>query len=139
MTTEKTTSDNSLIGTGPFLVGGAISFWCGAAGLAGDGLLFSWNLALACAGLALLSAGVVLCMKTRPVSGSLLYSTANIAWMLAIVAFVHGEGSEGRILGQAAVCLLAAVYGVSGFIAWCHQQKAVVGSVASASEAVAGR
>ena len=81
----------------------------------------------------------MLCMKRQPVSGSLLYGAANIAWMLAIFAFVHGEGSGGHILGQGAVCLLAAVYGVSALVAWYHQQKAVVGSVASVGEAVAGR
>ncbi len=139
MATKKTTKNTSLIGIGPILAGGAIGLWCGAAGLAGEGQLFSWDLALVCAGLALFSAGIVLCMKTRSVSGSLLYHIANIAWMLAIVAFVHGEGSGGRILGQGAVCLLAAVYGVSALVAWYHQQKAVVGSVASVGEAVAGR
>jgi len=137
MITKKTTKNTSLIGIGPILAGGAIGLWCGVAGLASDGLLFSWDLALALAGLALFSAGVVLCMKTWSVSGSLLYHIANIAWMLAIVAFVHGEGSGGRILGQGAVCLLAAVYGVSALIAWHHQQKAVAGSVASAGEAAA--
>ena len=139
MVTKKTTENTSLIGIGPILAGGAIGLWCGATGLASDGLLFSWDLALALAGLALFSAGVVLCMKTRSVSGSLLYHIANIAWLLVIVAFVHGEGSGGRILGQAAVCLLGAVYGVSGFIAWHHQQKAAAGSVAPAGEPAVGR
>lgn len=137
MTTEKTPSDHSLIGTGPLLVGGVISLWCGAAGLPGDGLLLSWDLVLVSAGLALFSAGVVLCMKVRPVSGRPLYGAANIAWMLAIIAFVQGEGSGGHILGQGAVCLLAAVYGVSALVAWYHQQQAVGGAVLPAGETVA--